>query len=239
MSSSPEPRRAPPALVILASGRGSNLQAILDAAARGDLPVTIRAVVSDRPGAQALDRAARSGIAAVVVDPAGCDDRAAFDRALLDRVVSLAPDLVVLAGYMRILAPDFVRTFSGRLLNIHPSLLPAFPGLNTHRRALEAGVAEHGASVHFVTDELDGGPVILRGRVAVRHDDDPATLAARVLEVEHRMYPLAIRWFAEGRLRQQAGRVLFDGRPLATPLDFAEAGDSGDASADHDTTPPG
>ncbi len=224
---------------MLASGRGSNLQAIIDAATRGGIPATIRAVVSDRPQAQALDRAARAGIAAVVVDPAACSGRADFDRALLNRVVGLAPDLVVLAGYMRILAPDFVSAFDGRLLNIHPSLLPAFPGLNTHRRALEAGAAEHGASVHFVTDELDGGPVVIRGRVPVRRGDDPAALAARVLALEHRMYPLAIRWFAEGRLRLRNGRILFDGRPLAAPLDFDEVNDTGEPQAGHDDASPG
>jgi phosphoribosylglycinamide formyltransferase 1 len=231
VSSSPETQRAPLALVVLISGRGSNLQAIIDAIARGKLPAVIRAVISNRPQAQGLASAARAGIPTVVIDPAACGERTSFDRALLDHVNELRPDLVVLAGFMHILDSGFVHAWDGRLMNIHPSLLPDFPGLNTHRRALESGAREHGASVHFVTDELDGGPVILRGRIPVSRHDDAASLAARVLEMEHRIYPLAIRWFAEGRLRKDGSRVLFDGRPIGAPLEFTDVDESGDPLA--------
>lgn len=186
--------------VILISGRGSNLQAIIEAVARDELPIKICAVVSSNPRAAGLDYAYRSGISAEIVDPAQFADRPAFDTALTQVIDRYQPRLVVLAGFMRILSADFVTHYWGRMLNIHPSLLPAFTGLDTHRRALEAGVTEHGASVHFVTHELDGGPVILQARVPVLSDDTLETLAARVLELEHRIYPQAIRLYAEGRV---------------------------------------
>lgn len=227
MSSSPEPQREPIALVVLISGRGSNLQAIIDAITRGEIPAVIRAVISNRPQAAGLASAARAGIPTIVIDPAAFADRAAFDRALLKQVDDCRPDLVVLAGFMHILDKEFVRAYDGRLMNIHPSLLPEFPGLHTHRRAIEAGVREHGASVHFVTDELDGGPVVLKGKIPVTREDNAASLADRVLWVEHRIYPLAIQWFAEGRLRKDRGRVLFDGRVTEKPLEINDISESG------------
>ncbi len=210
------PRRLP--VVALISGRGTNLQAIIDQARSGALPIELRAVVSNNPEAAGLERARRAGIPTEVVDHRDYPDREAFDRALMARIDRYAPELVVLAGFMRILTPAFVAHYRGRLLNIHPSLLPAFRGLRTHERALEAGVHEHGASVHFVTDELDGGPVIVQAMVPVLPGDTPERLAARVLAREHVIYPLAIRWFAEGRLALRDGRVWLDGRPLAAPV---------------------
>jgi phosphoribosylglycinamide formyltransferase-1 len=206
------PRRLP--IVVLISGRGSNLQAIIDAAA-ADLPVDIRAVISNRPGVAGLGRAQRAGITAEVLDHADYPSREAYDQALQRLIDRHRPRLVVLAGFMRILTPGFVAHYRGRMINIHPSLLPAFPGLDTHQRALDAGVREHGASVHFVTDEVDGGPVIIQARVPVLNGDTAEVLAARVLEQEHRIFPQAIRWFAEGRLKLEGERVLLDGEPIA------------------------
>ena len=194
-------------IVVLISGTGSNLRAIAGQAGCGALPVEIRAVVSDRAEAPGLAWAASQGIATVALSPREFPDRAAFDLALADQVDRFEPGLVVLAGFMRILSAAFVDRFAGRLINIHPSLLPKYRGLHTHRRALEAGDREHGASVHFVTRELDGGPVVLQSRVPVRDDDDEATLAARVLAEEHRIYPECIGWFAAGRLRMRDGVV--------------------------------
>jgi len=205
-------------IVVLISGTGSNLRAIADRAADGTLPVDIRAVISDKPEAKGLAWAAAQGIPTVALAPRDYPDRAAFDRALADKVASYAPGLVVLAGFMRILGDAFVERFAGRLVNIHPSLLPKYRGLHTHRRALEAGDREHGASVHFVTGELDGGPVVLQARVPVRDGDDEATLAARVLAQEHLIYPECIGWFAAGRLRLRDGCVFLDGHRLDTPL---------------------
>ncbi len=204
-------------IVILISGRGSNLQALLDGAVRGDLSVKIRAVISNRPGAAGLERARRVDIPALVLDHKVSTDRAAFDRELMALIDRYNPGLIVLAGFMRILGTEFVAHYPGRIFNIHPSLLPKFPGLHTHRRALEAGEREHGASVHFVTSALDGGPVILQAKVPVLSGDDEVRLAARVLEKEHIIYPLAVRWFAEGRLRMENNRVMLDGEPLSAP----------------------
>lgn len=205
-------------IVVLISGTGSNLRAIAARVADGTLPVEIRAVVSDKPDAKGLAWAASRGIATVALPARDYPDRASFDRALADAVSRFAPGLVVLAGFMRILGDEFVDRFAGRLVNIHPSLLPKYRGLHTHRRALEAGDREHGASVHFVTRELDGGPVVLQARVPVRDDDDESTLAARVLEEEHLIYPECIGWFAAGRLHLQDGAVFLDGRRLAAPV---------------------
>lgn len=190
-------------IVILISGRGSNMEAMLAA----KLPVNIAAVISNRPDAAGLLTAQQAGIATAVVDHKLHPSRQAFDRALADTIDGFAPDLVVLAGFMRILTPDFVNHYADRLLNIHPSLLPAFPGLHTHQRALDEGVRVHGCTVHFVTADLDHGPIVAQAAVAVRPDDSEATLAARVLAEEHRIYPQAVRWFAEGRLRIVGGRV--------------------------------
>jgi len=205
-------------VVVLVSGRGSNLRAIDARIAAGELPARILAVLSDREDAAALAWAAERGLATGAVPQRQYADRAAFDAALGNVIAGYAPALVVLAGFMRILGSPLVERFAGRMLNIHPSLLPKYPGLHTHRRVLEAGDAEHGASVHFVTTELDGGPVVLQARVPVLPGDDEAMLAQRVLVQEHRIYPLAIRWFAEGRLCVDGGIVRFDERPLAAPL---------------------
>ncbi|AUM00316.1 phosphoribosylglycinamide formyltransferase [Pseudothauera hydrothermalis] len=191
-------------IVIVISGRGSNMEAIVRAAIPG---VRIAAVVSNRPQAKGLAFAAEHGIATAVVDHTAYADRETFDAALAEVIDSHSPDLVVLAGFMRVLSEGFVRRYEGRLLNIHPSLLPSFPGLHTHRRALEAGVRIHGATVHFVTPALDCGPVVIQAAVPVLDDDDEERLAARVLAAEHRIYPQAVRWFVEGRIRVVGNRV--------------------------------
>lgn len=205
-------------LVVLISGRGSNLQALLDQAASGELPVEITAVISNRPGVQGLERARRAGVPALALDHKSFPDRSSFEMALMELIDRHQPDLVILAGFMQVLTPTFTERYRGRLLNIHPSLLPKFRGLHTHERAIAEGETEHGASVHFVTAELDGGPVIVQAQVPILAMDDPDTLAARVLEQEHRLYPQAIRWFAEGRLRLKGEYVWFDGQPLEQPL---------------------
>jgi len=205
-------------LVVLISGRGSNLQAILDQAASGELPVAIAAVISNRPGVQGLERARQAGVTALDLDHTLFADRPAFEAALIELIDRYRPDLVILAGFMRVLTSGFTEHYRGRLLNIHPSLLPKFRGLHTHERAIAAGEIEHGASIHFVTAELDGGPVIVQARVPVLQDDDPDRLAARVLEQEHQLYPQAIHWFAQGRLRLRGEQVWFDGKPLEQPL---------------------
>ena len=201
-------------LVVLISGRGSNLQSIIDAIAADILAAQICAVVSNRPGAAGLERAMRAGIETRVVDHRAYAERQDFDRALHQVVHAFTPQLVVNAGFMRILTATFVDHYKGRMVNIHPSLLPCFPGLNTHRRALEAAVEEHGVTVHFVTAELDRGPIIAQARVPVREDDDEATLAARVLEQEHRLYPEVIGWFAQGRLELDGEDVRLDGKKM-------------------------
>jgi phosphoribosylglycinamide formyltransferase-1 len=190
-------------VVVLLSGRGSNFRAIAEA----QLPIEIAAVISNRPQAAGLAYARERGIHAVALDHTAHPDRAAFDALLADEIERHRPDLVVLAGYMRILSPAFIARFEGRLLNIHPSLLPMFPGLKTHERALAEGVKVHGCTVHFVTADLDHGPIVIQAAVPVRTDDTGDTLAARVLAQEHRIYPLAIRWYAEGRLEISQGRV--------------------------------
>lgn len=195
-------------IVILVSGRGSNMEAIVRAAIPG---ARIAAVISNRPDAKGLQFAAEQGIATAVVDHKAYADREAFDAALAESIEAYAPDLVVLAGFMRVLTDGFVRRFEGRLLNIHPSLLPSFPGLHTHRRALEAGVRVHGATVHFVTPALDCGPVVIQAVVPVIDGDDEERLAARVLVEEHRIYPQAVRWFVEDRLVLGGGRVTVTG----------------------------
>lgn len=194
-------------IVILISGRGSNMEALIAERDAGRLPVNIAAVISNRPDAKGLETAAKAGIATRCLDHKAFADRAAFDTALAACIDEFAPDLVVLAGFMRILTPDFVRHYEGRLFNIHPSLLPSFPGLHTHQRALDEGVRIHGCTVHFVTAELDHGPVVIQAAVPVLDGDDEAALAARVLRQEHRIYPQAVRWFAEGRLSLVDGRV--------------------------------
>lgn len=194
-------------IVILISGRGSNMQAIVRAAQAERWPARVAAVISNRPDAEGLAFAAAHGIATAVVNNKEYSTRDAFDTALQAEIDRFAPDLVVLAGFMRILTAPFVEHFAGRMLNIHPSLLPSFPGLATHRQALEAGVKMHGATVHFVTADLDHGPIVAQAEVPVLPDDNEDVLAARVLEQEHIIYPRAVRWFAEGRLVLENGRV--------------------------------
>ena len=208
-------------IVVLISGSGSNLQAIIDAIDRG-LAAAIKAVISNRADAYGLERAQTAGIPTHVLDHSGFPDRDTFDNALQSQIDAYRPSLVVLAGFMRILGAAFVNRYHGRLFNIHPSLLPQFPGLNTHQRALDVGVNEHGASVHFVTNELDGGPMVIQAKVQVLPNDDAETLASRVLEREHQIYPQAIRWFAEGRLKLQDNRVLLDNQAvqLEHPVDL-------------------
>jgi phosphoribosylglycinamide formyltransferase-1 len=207
--------------VVLASGRGSNLAAIAAAIARGELALSLRRVLSDHSDAPALDRARELGIDARAVPRDRYPDRDHYEQALIEQVDQVAPGVVILAGYMRILSPRFVARYAGRMLNIHPSLLPEFAGLDTHARALAAGVREHGASVHFVTDELDGGPLIARTRVPVRAGDTPHSLADRVLAAEHRLYPAVLNWYATGRLAWRNGAAVLDGRPLLEPVEFA------------------
>src|SRR5882757_263072 len=190
-------------LVILISGRGSNMEAIV----RAGLPARVAAVISNRADAAGLKFAAQSGLPVNVVDEREFSSRGAFDSALEAAIERHSPDLVALAGFMRILGGDFVRHYSGRMVNIHPSLLPAFPGLHTHRRALQEGVKLHGCTAHFVTPQVDHGPIIAQAAIPVRAGDTEATLAARVLQQEHRIYPLAIRWFVEGRLAVENGIV--------------------------------
>ena len=190
-------------IVILISGRGSNMQALLEA----KLDAGIQAVVSNNPDAAGLEVARRRGIETAVVNHRTFPDRAAFDQALGDRIAAFKPDLIVLAGFMRILTRAFIERFAGRIMNIHPSLLPAFPGVDTHRRALEEGVRVHGCTVHFVTPDLDRGPIIVQAAVPVLPEDDEQRLAARVLEQEHRIFAQAIRWFLAGQLSIAEGRV--------------------------------
>jgi phosphoribosylglycinamide formyltransferase-1 len=194
-------------IVILISGRGSNMRSIVEACAVERWPAQVVAVISNRPGAGGLAFAAEHGIATQVVDHKAFPTREAFDAALARAIDAHAPDLVVLAGFMRILGADFVRGYEGRLLNIHPSLLPAFPGLHTHRRAIDAGCKLAGATVHFVTPELDHGPIVIQAVVPVLPGDDEDALSARVLEREHLIYPLAVRWVVSGRLRIDKGIV--------------------------------
>jgi phosphoribosylglycinamide formyltransferase-1 len=189
--------------VVLISGRGSNLQALLDA----NLPVEFSAVISNRPDAGGLDIARARGVDVVVVPHRDYVTREAFEAVLTDVIERHDPGLVILAGFMRVLTPSFVNRYAGRMINIHPSLLPSFPGLDTHRRAIEAGIRIHGCTVHFVTSALDHGPIIAQAAVPVLGDDTETTLAARVLVEEHRIFPLAVRWIAEGRLHIEGNRV--------------------------------
>ncbi|WP_374240006.1 phosphoribosylglycinamide formyltransferase [Zoogloea sp.] len=197
-------------IVILISGRGSNMEAIIRAQIPG---AEVSAVIANRPDAAGLAFAVDHGIVTQVVDHKAHPSREAFDAALAGAIDAHRPDLVVLAGFMRVLTDAFVEHYAGRLLNIHPSLLPSFPGLHTHRKALEAGVRVHGATVHFVTPTLDCGPVVIQAAVPVLPGDDETALAARVLEQEHRIYPQAVRWFVEGRLSLVNGRVLVRDEP--------------------------
>ena len=212
---------APPpmkSLVILISGRGSNMEALIEA----KLPGRIAAVVSNRPNASGLEIARRHGLETIVLDQLSYSGREAFDDALAQTIDAYKPDLIALAGFMRILGNDFVNRYQGKLINVHPSLLPAFPGLHTHRRALQEGVKIHGCTVHFVTAQMDCGPIIVQAAVQVLPDDTEQTLAARVLRQEHLIYPKAVRWLMEGRLKILGSAVdisgaIFDDSILYSP----------------------
>ncbi|HBZ17432.1 phosphoribosylglycinamide formyltransferase [Candidatus Pantoea floridensis] len=201
-------------LVVLISGNGSNLQSILDACASGRINGSVAAVFSNKASAYGLTRAREAHVPSHALAASEFADRDAFDRQLMQEIDAYAPDLVVLAGYMRILSPAFVAHYHDRLVNIHPSLLPKYPGLHTHRQALENGDEEHGTSVHFVTDELDGGPIVLQARVPVFAGDSEDDISARVQHQEHAIYPLVISWFVDGRLQMRAGKAWLDGEPL-------------------------
>ncbi|MFV8820079.1 phosphoribosylglycinamide formyltransferase [Haliea sp. E17] len=210
-----------PRLAILISGRGSNMQSFIQACASGTLDARIAVVLSNRPDAKGLELAQQAGIPTCALDHREYPDRESFDRAMVAALAPYEPDLVILAGFMRILTPVFITPFTGKLLNIHPSLLPKYPGLHTHQRALDAGDAEAGVTVHFVTPELDGGPPIIQARVPVEPGDTAETLAGRVLVVEHEIYPIAARWLLQGRLQLNNEGVVLDGSPVpATGIDY-------------------
>ena len=208
---SPEAKR----LVILVSGGGSNLQSLIDGCASGEINATVSAVISNNPDAGGLERAANAGIPNLAIDHTAFDSREAFDQALSELIDSFSPDLVILAGFMRILTAQFVDHYLGRMMNIHPSLLPAYPGLHTHRRAIEAGDKMAGATVHFVTPELDGGPSIIQAQVEIEPDDNEASLAKRVLSFEHKIYPQAVKWFCDNRLVMHNNHVLLDNKAIS------------------------
>lgn len=207
-----------PRILVLASGNGTNLQALIDASQHRDFPGQIVAVGCNRPNAFALERATQANIEHFTVDHTLTGSRQEFDGRLMAEIRRHNPDLVVLAGFMRILTGDFVRSLRGNLLNVHPSLLPKYPGLNTHQRVLDAGDRLHGTSIHFVTEELDGGPVIAQAQVRVARDDTAQTLAEKVQAKEHLLYPIVVRWFCEGRIQLGNDKVWFDGQPLNQPM---------------------
>jgi len=210
-----------PGLAVLISGRGSNLQAFIDACASGELPAQVRIVISNNPGAAGLQRAERAAITTRCIDHRDYSTREEFDHALVHELHTHAVDLVLLAGFMRILTPVLIKPYIGRLLNIHPSLLPKYPGLHTHQRALDSGDMEAGATVHFVTPQLDGGPPVLQARVPVLPGDTADTLAARVAVQEHIIYPLAVRWHVQGRLALTKNGATLDGHPIpATGIQY-------------------
>ena len=201
-------------IVVLLSGSGSNLQAIIDQIAEGRLNARIMAVISNKADAYGLERAKKAGIPTELIEHHQFDSRESFDAQLIKTIDKYQPKLIVLAGFMRILTDDFVNHYYGRMINIHPSLLPRYRGLHTHRRALEAGDSEHGLTIHYVSSELDGGPVILQKTVPVLEGDDEQTLAQRVLEQEHQAYPQVIQWIAENRVQVSGNQVLLDGKPV-------------------------
>ena len=214
-------------VAVLASGRGSNLEALIEAERSRRAPIEIVLVASDKAHAQALRRAEEAGIATLALDPRGYPDRAGFDADLFARIADQAPDLIVLAGFMRILDPAVLAPWIGRAINIHPSLLPKYRGLRTHERAIAAGDTMHGASVHFVTPELDGGPVIAQVEIPLEAGDTPATLAARLLPREHRLLIECVRLFAAGRIALRGDSVVCDGRSLGAPLRLNSVGELG------------
>ncbi len=203
---------------VLISGSGSNLQAFIDQVAAGSISLDICAVFSNRPEAFGLERAQNAGIPATCVDHTEFDTREDFDRAVAAELDKYEPELIILAGFMRILSPWFVRHYAGRILNIHPALLPLYPGLNTHQRAIDAGDAKHGTTVHFVTEELDGGPCIVQGRLDIRPGESAATLQKRIQSVEHQIYPRAAQMVADGEIEFREGQAFRGGAPLQAPL---------------------
>jgi phosphoribosylglycinamide formyltransferase-1 len=210
-------------IVILISGRGSNMRSLIERSQAADAAYFAVSVISDRADAGGLEIARHLGVEARAVPRATGSERVDYDRTLAAAITEYSPALIVLAGFMRILGAQFVERFAGRILNIHPSLLPKYSGLHTHRRALEAREAEHGVTVHFVTEQLDGGPPVLQARVPILPGDTETTLSQRVLIQEHIIYPLAVNWFCQGRLRCEAGKALLDGRPLNEPIQIGDA----------------
>ncbi|XQW86381.1 phosphoribosylglycinamide formyltransferase [Thalassotalea piscium] len=204
------PRR----IVVLISGSGTNLQALIDACKTSDYPGKVVGVISNKVDAYGLVRAQENNIATHAISHKDFDSRESYDEALIEQIDNFQPDVVVLAGFMRILTPNFVQHFSGKLLNIHPSLLPKYQGLNTHQRAIDAKDSEHGVSVHFVTEELDGGPVILQAKVPIFDGDSADDLASRVHEQEHRIYPLVVKWFCNDRVKMIGDKAVLDGNTL-------------------------
>ena len=204
-------------IVVLISGSGSNLQAIIDAVDTGKLHANIKAVISNRPNVKGLERAQSAGIPAITLDHTQFASREAFDQQLILEIEQYQPELIILAGFMRILTDEFVNHFKGRMLNIHPSLLPEFRGLNTHQRALEAGVKQHGVSVHYVSNELDGGPLVLQAVIDVNALDTAESLQQRIHQQEHIIYPMAIEWVAQHRLEVIEQQVYLDKQPLESP----------------------
>lgn len=208
-------------IVVLVSGNGSNLQAIIDACQRNQINGQVVAVISNQADAYSLIRAKQANIPSHVINHQSFANRAEFDHKVQQQIDQYQPDLIVLAGYMRILTADFVQHYIGKMLNIHPSLLPKYPGLHTHRKAIEAGEKEHGTTVHFVTEELDGGPIILQAKVPIFNNDTEQDVIDRVLTQEHNIYPLVIQWFCDDRLSMQDGHAYLDGK-FITDLGFAE-----------------
>lgn len=207
-----------PKILVLASGSGTNFQALMDASRERGFPGQIIALGCNQPKAFVLERAAQENVETFTVNHKEFGSRAEFDASLMAHILRHNPDLIVLAGFMRVLTPDFARAFRGKLLNIHPSLLPKYTGLNTHQRALDAGDRTHGVSIHFVTEELDGGPVIAQAEVAIAPEDSNETLADKVQKKEHLLYPIVVRWFCEGRIQLGLDQVLFDGQALENPM---------------------
>jgi phosphoribosylglycinamide formyltransferase 1 len=210
------------AVVILISGRGGNMRALIEQSRAADSPYEVVQVFSDKPLAAGLELAREGGIPAQALPAAAREARTSYDRRLADAVRACSPALIVLAGFMRILSAPFVAEFAGRILNIHPSLLPKYPGLHTHRKVLEARDPVHGATVHFVTEQLDGGPPVIQARIAVEPGDDDASLAAKLQIQEHKIYPVAVRWFCDGRLSYAAGKAWLDGHALQAPVQYEQ-----------------
>ncbi len=212
-----EPRRP---IVVLISGRGSNMRALVERSGDAAMGYRVAGVLSDQAGAAGLLKAAELGVPAQALEADPGSTRIDYDRALAAAIDVYRPSLIVLAGFMRILSAEFVERYAGRILNIHPSLLPKYPGLHTHQRVIDGRDAQHGATVHFVTEELDGGPPVIQAKLDVSPGDDAHGLASRVQTLEHRIYPLAVRWFCTGRLRLSGGRAWLDGAPLAGPVQY-------------------